>query len=258
MINKFKYFLQKKNFTFLISLFQHLKYFKSYLKALVAIRTKDSVINYNKIFLKIPKGIRPVDYNIYYNNKYEKNEFKLISEYLNPNSSVLELGGGIGYISNVINKILKNKNNHIVLEGNELLINYLEVNKKLNNSYFQIVNGILSNKELNTFFVSETFVSSGLHNKSDNSKMTSVKGFNLQVIHENFKINFDTLIMDIEGAEYEILLENKILKSFKNIFFELHPKILSKSQQDEIYQALLSENFYKIDQSENVEFWKKS
>ena len=48
---------------------------------------------------------------------YEKDEVTAINKYLRPDLPVIELGGGIGLLSCVINKKLDKPENHIVLEA---------------------------------------------------------------------------------------------------------------------------------------------
>jgi len=65
------------------------------------------------------------------------------------------------------------------------------------------------------------------------------------------------MIIDAEGYEFEILTKVKKLKSIKNIFFELHPKILSKDQQKKLFRSLFESGYVKQLDFLNTFFYKK-
>jgi hypothetical protein len=69
---------------------------------------------------------------------------------------------------------------------------------------------------------------------------------------------YNTLIIDAEGYEYEIIKNIKKLKSIKNIFFELHPKILTKNQQNRIFKVLSLAGFAKKIGFLNSYYFKKA
>ena len=52
--------------------------------------------------------------------QYEKPEREAVLRYLQPDWGVIELGGCIGVVSCITNKLLKNPENHLVLEVNPL------------------------------------------------------------------------------------------------------------------------------------------
>ena len=58
-------------------------------------------------------------FNSFILEKYEVNEKVLIEKYLDQNDVVLELGGCIGVISNLITRIINNNGAHVVLEIDE-------------------------------------------------------------------------------------------------------------------------------------------
>ena len=65
------------------------------------------------------------------------------------------------------------------------------------------------------------------------------------------------MIIDAEGYEFEILTKVKKLKSIKNIFFELHPKILSGYQQKKLFRSLFEGGYVKQLDFLNTFFYKK-
>ena len=124
--------------------------------------------------------------------RHEWQEATLIKEYVKPSNSVLELGGFIGTTSCLINDIIKNKKNHVVIEICPKYTKYLTINKEKNNKEFTI----------------------------HSSKVEKIEEL------DKYGIKFDTLVMDIEGDEYDFISNNidYISKNIKTIIAEFHPR----------------------------------
>jgi FkbM family methyltransferase len=169
--------------------------------------------------------------NYFFN--YEKYEIYLISKYINKNATILELGGCIGVVSNKINSLIINKKNHIVLEPNIHICNFLLQNKKLNNSFFEVENTIISKNESVDFFVYEDVLWSSVYVR-DNilNKKISIKTTSVENLKNKYKLIFDTLVMDIEGGELDLLTDNSFINNFKSMFIEFHPDIYGNVGQE--------------------------
>ncbi len=134
---------------------------------------------------------------------YEKKERLLVSKYLPQEASVLELGGRVGVVSCVVNKILKNPNKHVVLEIESFWHRYLEINRRINKCKFKSILGQVTDTTNNPYV---------------NSYWRSKKTIDINLFE------FDTLISDIEGAEYSLFDQNKwMFEKLKTIIIELHP-----------------------------------
>ena len=123
---------------------------------------------------------------------HEKEESILIKEYIEPDNSVLELGGFIGTTACLINDIIKKKESHVVVEICPKYIKYLTKNKEKNNKKFII----------------------------HSSKVEKIEELS------KYGIKFDALVMDIEGDEYPFIINNidYIARNIKTIIAEIHPK----------------------------------
>jgi len=73
---------------------------------------------------------------------YELQERKLITKYIKSSDRVLELGGGVGAVSCMLNKKLADQSKHLVIEANPELIPILEHNGINNNCRFKTLNCI--------------------------------------------------------------------------------------------------------------------
>lgn len=190
---------------------------------------------------------------------YENVERKLVSDFIKGNERVLELGACIGIISCIVNKRLNDPSKHVVVEANPKVIPYLNNNKQMNGCKFSIENCVISSNKEEIFSFGDSIVSGSLLQKAGQVTSTAVKGVRIEDLEKNHHFEFDTLIIDIEGGEYNLLLENKNkLKQFRMIIIENHPHLLADKQIKE-YEGLLEENNFSAVQSlETSKVWLKA
>ena len=168
-------------------------------------------------------------------------EQKMVVRYLNGNEKVLEIGGNIGRNSLMIASIINN-DNFVTLECDEDISTQLKENRDLNNFHFKIENSALSNRKL---------IQRGWETQPSD---TLIDGFHfvntitLKELNTKYNIEFDTLVLDCEGAFYYILLDMpEILNNINLIIMENdYIDISNKTVVDEI---LIKNNFY-IDYTE--------
>lgn len=144
-------------------------------------------------------------------------EQRMAVRYLSGNEKILEIGGNIGRNSIVMSSILKkhNNNNLVVLECDPVSYNKLKENRDINNLDFKIENSALSKRKLiqkawDT--IPSDIVLDGY---------TEVKTITLDGLKAKYNIEFDTLVLDCEGAFYYILQDMpEILKNVNLIIME--------------------------------------
>jgi FkbM family methyltransferase len=143
-------------------------------------------------------------------------EQKMVVRYLTGSEKVLEIGGNIGRNTLVIASILgSNCNNFVTLESDLNIAKQLEENKFLNNFNFHIENSALSKRKL-------------IQQKWDTipsdillDGYTWVNTITLEELKIKYNIEFDTLVLDCEGAFYYILIDMpEILNNIKLIIME--------------------------------------
>lgn len=189
---------------------------------------------------------------------YEEEEARYLSSHLESTSKVLELGACIGYVSCLTNKLLDDNTQHVVLEANPNLIPWITDNKEENSSGFHIENLIISKQTDNDFYVHDLIVG-GSSKRTTEHKIT-VEGTDFASLMNKYGINFDTLIMDIEGGELELFRSFKDdISRFNQIFVELHPfaGILTKEEAQECENILSSLGFSIQVREGNFQIWKK-
>lgn len=187
----------------------------------------------NKIYTdeNVPKNIReihtnPYDklINIHSQLKIENGclsqelpEQMMSVTYLTGDEKVLELGGNIGRNSLIIGHILRQKqnNNFVTLECDTDICKQLKHNRDLNNMTFYIENSALSKRNLIQLGW-DTIVSDVV---LPGYKPVSIISYD--ELKGKYNIDFDTLVLDCEGAFYYILMDMpEILNGINLIMME--------------------------------------
>jgi len=131
-----------------------------------------------------------------------------------------------------------------LFEINNKIIQNLRLNLKLNECNFTLYNKNIifkNNNKYTQFSIGDSFLKTSQFVKNNNI-------LNVENIFYNkiYKLkNYNTLIIDAEGAEYNFLLNLKKFKNIKYIFFELHYNLLSKNKINRIFSEL-SNNFFVL------------
>lgn len=172
-------------------------------------------------------------------NAYERRERRYLKEYLRADATVLELGGCLGVVSCVANKLLRYPERHVVVEANPNLLQYIEANRAHNHCGFKIEHCMVSSQPVNAFYVGPTILESS--NLRQWNERVEVPGKTIAQLEEENRLHFDTLIMDIEGGELPLLRENRNwLKQLHTLFMEFHPydDMLSPEEVQECRQIV--------------------
>ena len=205
----------------------------------IKINTLDNTIDYTVD--NIMNTLKDIHSNLkikYGSLDHELPEQKMAVRYLTGNEKVLEIGGNIGRNSLVIAYILgdKNNNNLVVLESDVNIAKQLIENRDLNNFQFHIECSALSNRKLIQRGW-DTLPSDIL--LPEYSWVNTIKFNDLQT---KYNIEFDTLILDCEGAFYYILMDTpEILNNINLIIMENDYWDISKKNY--IDDILIKNNF---------------
>ncbi len=162
-------------------------------------------------------------------NRFEAPERKSIKQFLDPSSPVIELGGSLGVVACMTNRLLDDPTQHIVIEAHPEMARLLKINKARNDCKFTIVEKAIAYDQATIGFQEEGF-SSRVDQSSPNS--VNVPTTPLAVIVQEAGFEHFTLICDIEGAENNLLeREPELLRaSVTLIVIELHPIIVGEEK----------------------------
>ncbi|MBU6157438.1 MAG: FkbM family methyltransferase [Bacteroidetes bacterium] len=173
------------------------------------------------------------------NGQYEQGEIEIIRQRIDPGDRVMEIGTGLGFVSAYCAKIVGS--DHVyTFEANPLNVEMaLRVHAK-NNVAPHLQNALLADRRgIIDFPINrKSRLSSSLLKSS--CEIVKVPQLNLNETIEALSPDF--LIMDIEGAEYEIFRMIRF-QSIKKIQVELHPSILGKVRMNEIFDVLKENQF---------------
>jgi FkbM family methyltransferase len=165
-------------------------------------------------------------------------EQKMVVRYLTGNEKVLEIGGNIGRNTLVIASILNDSSNLVSLESDSVIAGQLNENKNLNNFNFHIENSALSNR---------TLIQRGWDTIPSDTLLDGYNWVNtitLDNLKNKYNIDFDTLVLDCEGAFYYILMDMPhILNNINLIIMENDYWDLNKKEY--IDNVLIQNNFYR-------------
>lgn len=189
---------------------------------------------------------------------YEEEESRYLSQHLAPNAKVLELGSCLGYVSCLTNQLLIDKSQHVVLEANPKLIPWIEKNRDENNCKFVIENCIVSENEQNAFYIHDLIVGGSAKRKT--AYKIEIEGLSFVSLRKKHDIDFDTLVMDIEGGELHLFQNHKTdIAQFDKIFMEVHPfaNILTHKEAQECEDILSDLGFDITVRDGNFQIWEK-
>ena len=189
---------------------------------------------------------------------YEKHEIKCVKRYVKPDDTVLELGACLGIVSCVTNKQLETKENHVVVEANPTLISEIEKNREVNQCGFHLENKLISDQKENTFHVYNLAVSGSLVEKKHNPRLklvekVNVEGVGISDLEKQYGLNFNVLVMDIEGGEYQFLKNNyDFIDRLRLLIIEFHPHLNDPEDKFDYHGKFEEMGFKMVESSEHT------
>jgi len=138
--------------------------------------------------------------------RYEQQEATLVERYVPDGSDVLELGGGIGFITAITEKTTDDLGTHVVLEVNPDLLPMLRQVKTVNELQV-IIDPVAYSSSADTVRLESgnTFTQSSIEESDTDGETIPAKS--LEALIEEYDLNEFALIADIEGAETGLLDE---------------------------------------------------
>ncbi|MEI6322446.1 MAG: FkbM family methyltransferase [bacterium] len=204
---------------------------------------------------EIPKRLFPIPLRTgFFFDGYERAEREKIEALIHPEDSVIELGGAIGVISCVTNRILRNKTSHVVVEPHPEALPFLYRNRAHNHAEFLVINSVISPNKIENFTFGDQ-----LHNSRVRMSDQAIRITGITMGELNKKYGpFSVLIMDIEGAEkFVVDADATTIASFRLVILELHPCFIGEEACDAIRQKFTELGFAREGEKSCVEAWIK-
>jgi len=212
-------------------------------------------MEFNLPFEMMPFGFR----SRFLFDTYEIGERTLCKKYLEKSDLLLELGGCIGIVSCVCNRIISNSSHHVVVEANPNLIPWVQKNRQRNSCSFAVESGMLSRSSNGDFRI-EKFIVSGSANTST-GKAVKVPVLTIEQITKRHGFVPSALIMDIEGGEIDFLIENDQWiadnPQVQKLIVEVHPFIVGEEAISDFRERLRLLRFQLVEVAGTVEYWNR-
>ncbi|MDB5200759.1 MAG: FkbM family methyltransferase [Ferruginibacter sp.] len=176
------------------------------------------------------------------NGRYEEGEIAIVKQTLAADDIVLEIGTGLGFVSSYCSAKI-GSDRVFTFEGNPLNVAMAnkvfeknQVSPKLKNAVLGMGSGMVDFPVDEQHRLGSSMLREG--------KMRPVP---LVDLNETIRVLQPTyLVMDIEGAEYNIL-KMISMQSIVKLQFELHPAVLGKAKCNEIFMILKAGGFMMDD-----------
>jgi FkbM family methyltransferase len=170
-----------------------------------------------------------------YRERYERGEVRCLAATLRPRDVVLEVGGGLGFLSTFCALRLGSQAVH-TFESNPMLIDRILRTYALNDVSPFLTNAVLGpGGRERSFFVEPNFSASSLIRRS--RQATEVVVPELDVNRVVGELRPTVVVMDIEGGEAE-LVPLVDWAGVRALVIELHPDLLGSDRTREVTQWL--------------------
>src|SRR5688572_15719657 len=153
---------------------------------------------------------------------YEQDEVQILPTVLDPGLPLVELGAGIGVVSCIANRMLKDPTAHLAVEMHPQALGILEVNRAMNQARFEIVPHTLAYRDQPSTPSDDGAWTPGGRMLPGAAVPTAGT---LGDLVEGRGWDAFNLVMDIEGMELSLLEEDfdLIRNRVASISVELHP-----------------------------------
>ena len=171
---------------------------------------------------------------------YETKEAKAVLRVVREGDTVMELGGGVGFISSLIGTSRKVEHIH-VFEANGTLAGYIAETHAANGVENATVHHAILGKRKGTapFYVRGSLIASSL-DEMDGKGVVRTETVDVRNVKSEIKaIKPDVLVCDIEGAEAD-LIPQMDLSGLRAAVIELHPQWIGPEGVSTVFQAFMA------------------
>ena len=192
------------------------------------------------VWLELPDDLPEAVVRGIYREGYERGEVRCLAAALRAGDVVLEVGGGLGFLSTFCALRLGSPAVH-TYESNPMLIDGIRRTYALNNVSPILTNAVLgSGGRERPFFVERNFSTSSLIRRSQQATEITVPELDVkQVIGE---LRPTVVVMDIEGGEAE-LVPLVDWSGVRALVIELHPDLLGADRTRAVTEVIARAGF---------------
>lgn len=176
--------------------------------------------------------------------RYEREEAILIGDIVQPGERILEIGGGLGYLSALAMNTGR-VGELVSYEANPKLVPIIRETWKLNGNRGECRNAVITNTSSGNkvdFYLRRDFWASSLSPEPYGyDEVVHVETVNFQELLDDFKPTM--IICDIEGGEGQ-LFDGTRLDGVKRVFMEVHQNVLGAWGMKKLFERLLHQDFH--------------
>jgi FkbM family methyltransferase len=188
----------------------------------------------------MPKSVR----SHVFKGIYEEFECAMVKKNVHHGDQVLEIGTGIGLVSLLVTKIA-GEGNVVSYEANPDLEETIRANYKLNGwEPNLIMNAVTSDGRDLVFHQDPNILSSSAYDRDLDTNTITVPSMPFEKLLDQHNPN--VLVIDIEGAEIEILPDAS-LDNVRVMVIELHPHIVGEDKIEELLNILETKGLKMIE-----------
>jgi FkbM family methyltransferase len=186
--------------------------------------------------------------------RYELPERRAVKKHLRRDLPVIELGGALGVVACITNKLLSHPAAHVVVEANPLAIPQLTLNKESNRCEFEIVNRAIAYAvDAVTFRPTVDIASNSIDSEGPQLHGTeqpvTVEAVQLGKLVADRGFSKFSLVCDIEGKEYDLVChEIEVLKKADVIIMETHARLIGEEKCKFLIAKLTDAGFRIIEE----------
>ena len=139
--------------------------------------------------------------------EYETPEARLVQRHLAERDlDVLELGGGMGYVSCCIDRLLAPKRTHVVVEADRDVRPVLAETRETNGARFVVHPAAYAPAgDRVTFYRQDRFTRNSIRTERASNASDSVPAVSLADLRAEYGLDRVALVADIEGAEHDLI-----------------------------------------------------
>lgn len=177
--------------------------------------------------------------NILYLDNYEVPELTILRHTLKPSDRVLEVGGGIGYLSAYLAQVCGNAN-VTMIEANPALEPIIRRNHALNGVEPRLISAVATCGECEsaTLFLAENFWATSTMGQRE--RKVVVPAVNLNRLIEELRPTY--LILDVEGAEVDMAPALR-LDGVEKLLVEVHAHATGNAKANAAIQQFVQAGF---------------
>jgi FkbM family methyltransferase len=204
--------------------------------------TRPARVRLHGVELALGSDATPALRRALYAERYERGEARCVLLRLAPDDVVLEVGAGAGFLSTLC-ALRVGSGRVTAVEANPALLPRIRATWAANDVAPRLVHGVLAREAGEAqLFVSPEFVSSSLHAGDGSDAAAAVRVPQLAVNALLREVAPTFLVVDIEGAEAE-LLPAIDWRGVRKLALELHPQRIGEAKSRQLLALLAAEGF---------------